>query len=188
MAYVREKKFGYVLELEDKPDNFKSLIKEFLSGHGFHIEEPIIPNEIIWSPRINLLQAFKKVPKEYKKSGVYRVYYDDTMIYIGCTQCDGTLKGKRQGMWARRQDFKSSLKGQRQTYFAIDKTMADYYYNGEKMPLDEYKRISHEFFVCHPDVSENLEQVLQQEYKDEHGDLPLLNRVENYVGSAKRVN
>ena len=26
-----------------------------------------------------------------------------------------------------------------------------------------------------------------QEYKDEHGDLPLLNRVENYVGGARKI-
>ena len=53
--------------------------------------------------------------------------------------------------------------------------------------ISDLYRIKHEFYPCHPDLARDLEFELQKEYKDEHGDLPLLNRVENFTGGAKKI-
>ena len=60
-------------------------------------------------------------------------------------------------------------------------------YNGKKFPMKDICRFSHRFFNCHPDLVRDIEYKVQKEYKDEHGDLPLLNRVENYVGGARKI-
>ena len=89
-------------------------------------------------------------------------------------------------MWSRRADFKSTLIDEKR-YKCASTDISKHFYDGKKMPESDLYRIKHEFYPCHPDLARDLEFELQKEYKDEHGDLPLLNRVENFTGGAKKI-
>ena len=188
ICYIRDKKYGVTIELEKIPQNFTTILKEHLKKYNIVAIEPEVIGEIKWSDPIRLDMMFKTTPSELKSSGVYKIYMDDKLIYIGSSDSYGRLRGKRAGMWGRRADFKSSLKGdKRQTYMDIPNLLSKYFYNGKKFPMKDICRFSHRFFSCHPDLVRDIEYKVQKEYKDEHGDLPLLNRVENYVGGARKI-
>jgi len=188
ICYIRNKKYGVTIELEKIPPNFTTILKEHLKKYNIVAIEPEVIDEIQWSEKIPLHKSIKPIPSQFKSSGVYKIYMDDKEIYIGSSDSDGNIPGKRLGMFGRRADFKSSLKGdKRQTYMDIPNLLSKYFYEGKKFPMKDICRFSHKFFSCHPDLVRDLEYKIQKEYKDKHGDLPLLNRVENYVGGARKI-
>ena len=96
-------------------------------------------------------------------------------------------------MWCRRADFKSSLynstikNGRPQTYSNIPQQISKLFYKGKKFPMKDCYKFEHEFFPCHPDQVRDIEETIQKEYKDIHGDVPLFNKVENFVGGARKI-
>ena len=90
-------------------------------------------------------------------------------------------------MWGRRADWKSTLLGCSR-YKCASSEITTHFYNGKEFPIEDLKRIQHEFFATHPDVAREVEFKLQKEYKDEHGDLPILNRLEKYIGGARKID
>ena len=110
ICYIRDKKYGVTIELEKIPQNFTTILKEHLKKYNIVAIEPEVIGEIKWSDPIRLDMMFKTTPSELKSSGVYKIYMDDKLIYIGSSDSDGRLRGKRAGMWGRRADFKSSGK------------------------------------------------------------------------------
>ena len=187
ICYIREKSYGVAIELEKVPDNFVITLKEHLKKYNIIPIEPEVLGEITWSYKIPLDMKLRKVPSQFKSSGVYNVYYDNQVVYIGSSDCDGNIKGKRGGMWSRRADFKSTLIDEKR-YKCASTDISKYFYDGKKMPESDLYRIKHKFYPCHPDSARELEFKLQKEYKDEHGDLPLLNQVENFTGGARKIN
>ena len=110
ICYIREKSYGVAIELEKVPDNFVITLKEHLKKYNIIPIEPEVLGEITWSYKIPLDMKLRKVPSQFKSSGVYNVYYDNQVVYIGSSDCDGNIKGKRGGMWSRRADFKSPFR------------------------------------------------------------------------------
>ena len=129
-------------------------------------EYPIWNN---WSDSIPLNVAGKYINKEvlreFKKTGVYKIFYKDETIYIGETR-----SVTRNGMLARRSDFLSTIKGG-------DK-IKNPYGNGtkflENFCLDDIKYVSHRFHVVHPIYCKDAELEQLQIFYDENEKLPLL--------------
>lgn len=189
ICYVRKKSSGTNIELEKKPINFDIKLKEFLSLYNITPEEPILDVNLIkinWSEEIPLNHFFKKVPTDFIKSGVYRVKYDNEIIYIGSSDTDGRIKGGRQGMWARRADFKSVLLGC-ERYKCASSEISKLFYNNEKFPEKDLYKIKHQFLPCHPDNARDLEFRIQKEYLIEFGQLPRLNIVTKSIGGARKI-
>ncbi len=111
ICYIRNKKYGVAIELEKIPQNFTIILKEHLKKYNIVPIEPEVIGEIKWSEKIPLHKSIKPIPSQFKSSGVYKIYMDDKEIYIGSSDSDGNIPGKRLGMFGRRADFKSSLKG-----------------------------------------------------------------------------
>ena len=109
ICYIREKSYGVSIEMEKIPDNFLEILKKHLNKYNITSLVAEKPSCIEWSEKIPLDYTFKKVPSTLKSSGVYRIWYNNQIIYIGSSDCDGNIKGKRGGMWSRRADFKSTL-------------------------------------------------------------------------------
>jgi len=187
ICYIRKKCYGVAIELEKVPGNFLFILKEHLKKYNIVAIEPEDLGEITWSNKIPLGFKFKKVPLEFISSGAYRVYYDNQIIYIGSSDSDGRIPGRRKGMWGRRADWKSTLLGCKR-YKCASSEITTHFYDGKDFPESDLNRIAHEFFACHPDSARELEFKLQKEHKDEHGDLPLLNRLDKYIGGARKIN
>ncbi len=180
--------------MEKMPPNFVNILKEHLLKYNISPHEPEPITEVKWFPKISLETQFGYgVPNIYKSSGIYRIYFDGKIVYIGSSDSDGRLPGKRAGMWGRRADFKSSLynstikNGRPQTYSNIPQQISKLFYKGKKFPMKDCYKFEHEFFPCHPDQVRDIEETIQKEYKDIHGDVPLFNKVENFVGGARKI-
>ena len=186
ICYIREKKYGVAIEIEKLPENFITILKEHLKKYNIVAFEPETIGEVKWSDKIPLDRKFKQVPTQFKSSGAYQVYFDNQIVYIGSSDCDGNIKGKRGGMWSRRADFKSTLIDEKR-YKCASTDISNYFYDGKKIPKSDLNRIKHEFYPCHPDSARDVEFKLQKEYKDKHGELPLLNQVENFTGGARKI-
>jgi hypothetical protein len=191
-AYLREKKYGISIESSNITYNLINDIKKLLRDNNIKVIEPIMPNEIVFSKKIKLNENITPIPEVYKSSGVYRVYFDDEIIYIGSSDCDGNIKGKRAGMWSRRYDFKSTLLERKENeapkrYQCAASEVKRIFYNNERFPESDLYRIEHDFFPCHPDLAREIEFNKQQEYYDENNKLPVLNRVSEFVGGAKFI-
>ena len=186
ISYVRKKCYGFAIELEKVPDNFQEVLKEHLKKYNIHAIESEMPLEINFTDKIGLDVNLKKVPKLFISSGAYRVYFDNDIIYIGSSDSDGNIPGRRKGMWGRRADWKSTLLGCNR-YKCASSEITKHFYEGKDFPIGDLKRIQHEFFACHPYVARDVEFKLQKEYKDIHGDLPIFNRLDKYTGGARKI-
>jgi hypothetical protein len=189
ICYIRTKLSGTTIQLERKPQNFDKILEEFLSHYNIVAEKPVSDInsiEVIWSEKIALNHIFKKVPIDFIRSGVYRVFYDDEIIYIGSSDADGRIKNNRKGMYTRRTDFKTTLLGC-ERYKCASSEISKFFYNNKKFPEKDLYRIKHQFFPCHPDNARDLEFKIQKEHKKQFGHLPKLNIVEYSTGGARKV-
>lgn len=187
-AYIRKRRYGLSIEASEITPKVLKEIKEILLKNNINVIEPVLPNEIIFSEKISLDKVFDRVPEKFKSSGVYRIYFDDELIYIGSSDCDGNIKGKRQGMWGRRYDFKSTLLEKPNARYKCAATeIKKHFYDNKMFPESDLCRITHDFFECHPDLARKIEFTLQGKYYEKHSKMPLLNQVDNYVGGAKKL-
>ena len=191
-AYLREKKYGISIESSYISPNLINSIKKTLKENNIQVIEPIMPAQIVFSKKIKLNENITPIPEEYKSSGVYRVYFDGEIIYIGSSDCDGNIKGKRAGMWSRRYDFKSTLLERQEheapkRYQCAASEVKKVFYNNDRFPETDLYRIEHDFFPCHPDLARELEFDIQQKYYDKNNKMPILNIVSEFVGGAKNI-
>jgi hypothetical protein len=186
ICYIRKKSYGVSIEMEKVPDNFLEILKNHLKKYNI---KPLLaekPNHIEWSEKIPLDYKFKKLPSFLKSSGVYRIWYDNQIIYIGSSDCDGNIKGKRGGMWSRRADFKSTLFEEKR-YKCASSEVKLLLYNNKEIPRSDIVKFQHQFFSCHPDIVRDIEFNTQKEYKQKYNNLPILNRVKNFTGGARKI-
>lgn len=170
------------LDEQSKQDIFNLLESNF----NIKIEipnKPLLSELTNWSDKIGFYQTSKDVTdyKKFIRSGVYKIWYNDEVIYIGETRCDKHVNpATRPGMWARRGDFRSTILG--------GNTIRNPYGNGtsylEKFSLDELDNIYHTFHYVHQDFCKEIELELLQEYYDTHNTLPILQSEHDY----KRIN
>lgn len=166
------------LDTNSKSDMIKLLENQF----NIKFEIPTKPklNELVnWSDKINIHSKASEVKnqKEYIRSGVYKIWYKDEVIYIGETRCDKILNpSTRPGMWARRGDFRSTILG--------GDSIRNPYGNGtsflQHFSLDDLNDIYHTFHYVHQDFCKQIEIELLQEYYDLHGSLPKLQSEHDY--------
>ena len=186
ICYIREKSYGVSIEMEKIPDNFLEILKKHLNKYNITSLVAEKPSCIEWSEKIPLDYTFKKVPSTLKSSGVYRIWYNNQIIYIGSSDCDGNIKGKRGGMWSRRADFKSTLFEEKR-YKCASSEVKSLLYENKEIPKSDIIKFKHQFFPCHPDVVRDVEFDIQKQYKQKYGDLPILNRVKNFTGGARKI-
>ena len=186
ICYIREKSYGISIELQKVPDNFLFVLKEHLKKYNINSITAEKPKNINWSEKIPLNYNFKKIPSTLKSSGVYRIWYNNQIIYIGSSDCDGNIKGKRGGMWSRRADFKSTLFEEKR-YKCASSEVKSLLYDNKEIPKSDIIKFNHQFFACHPDVAREIEFDVQTEYKKQYGQLPILNRVKNFTGGARKI-
>jgi len=189
ICYITSKPSGTIIQLEKKPQNFDKILEELLLKYNIVAEKPVLDInliDVIWSEKVALNKTFRKVPTDFIRSGVYRVFYDDEIIYIGSSESDGRIKDGRKGMWARRADFKTTLLGC-ERYKCASSEISKFFYNNKKFPEKDMYRIKHQFSPCHPDNARDLEFKIQTEHKKLFGQLPKLNVVKNNTGGARKI-
>jgi len=110
----------------------------------------------------------------YTRSGCYKVWHKNTLIYIGETRCQRGTGGGRPGMWARRGDFRSTVLGE---------NIQNPYGNATRF-LEEFGKdisnVSHTFHYVHPIYCKQAEEELLQEYYKKHKTLPILQHEKDY--------
>lgn len=136
-----------------------------------------------WSERIPLSLDSRRIPKdkivEYFKSGVYEIYHKDDLIYIGETR-----SSTRNGMWARRGDFRSTVKG--------GSRIKNPYGNGTKFlevfGYSEMSNVSHRFHYVHPQFCKQAELELLKTYYKKHNKLPILHDEIDINKTINKIN
>ncbi len=150
----------------------RALQKEF----KFDYDVPTYPTWKEWSPKIPLTASAKEVHNQelYTRSGCYKVWHKNTLIYIGETRCQRGTGGGRPGMWARRGDFRSTVLGE---------NIQNPYGNATRF-LEEFGKdisnVSHTFHYVHPIYCKQAEEELFQEYYKKHKTLPILQHEKDY--------
>ena len=88
------------------------------------------------------------------------------------------------GMWARRLDFLSTVRG--------NEEIKNPYGNGTKFievfGVEEIKNVSHSFHTVHPIFCKDAELEQLQMFYDEHGNLPALQSEIDYKRISKNNN
>ncbi len=162
-----------ILKLNGNKSEIDSAINLLLSSlNNINYEIPEYPKWDDWSEKIHIHIKARNVRnvQKYYKSGVYRIYLDDKIIYIGESRCDNQNFSKgRKGMWNRRSDFRSTILGN---------NIRNPYGNGSKF-LELFGRemlnlIWHDFHPVHSLFCKQSEIELLQDYYNEHGKLPAL--------------
>jgi len=139
------------------------------------------PNWESWSERIPLTTESKRIPKdkmtEYMKPGVYEIYREDELIYVGETR-----SSTRNGMWARRSDFRSTVRG--------GNRIKNPYGNGTKfleLFSDDLHLVTHRFHYVHPLFCKKAELELLNKYYEVHQRLPVLHDDIDYNRTIKQM-
>jgi hypothetical protein len=166
------------LDAQSKFDIISILESEF--NIKFEIPRKPKINELNnWSEKINIHSKASDIKnqKDYIRSGVYKIWYNDELIYIGETRCDKLLNpSTRPGMWARRGDFRSTVLG--------GDSIRNPYGNGtsflKHFSLNELDNIYHTFHYVHRDFCKEIEIELLQEYYDLNNTLPILQSEHDY--------
>lgn len=151
-------------------------ILEKLKGFfNFEYEMPKYPLWDSWSPKIPLTSSARKVfnYKRYTRSGCYKIWMNDEIIYIGETRCgieivNGKRSAGRPGMWARRADFRSTILG---------KNIQNPYGNATRFVElfgTDISNVYHTFHDVHPVYCKDAELELLRDYYKIHGKLPVL--------------
>lgn len=154
------------------------LIEYLRHKYNFDYDAPQYPTWNDWSPKISLTAKAKDVPNQhlYTRSGCYKVWHNDTLIYIGETRCQKG-NGGRPGMWARRSDFRSTILGEEiQNPYGNATRFVEEFGNGEAILAQTF----HTFHYVHPLYCKQAEQDLLQEYYTLHGTLPILQHEKDY--------
>jgi len=132
-------------------------------------DNPEYPEFGDWSDRVSMTTYNKPVPTEYIRSGVYKIYHNDDVIYIGETRCDGTVVS-RKGMWSRRSDFRSTVQSEGKVKNPYGNALKFL----ELYGVNELVNVSHEFHYVHPKYCKEAEKDLLKEYYTTHYTLPNL--------------
>jgi len=167
--YIQEQRNGNLL-LTGMNDEERELMKEVLVDLcDFVCDEPEYPELINWSDQVPMTRINEVIPTEYIRSGVYKIYHNNHVIYIGETRCDGTVVS-RKGMWSRRSDFRSTVQS--------DGKVKNPYGNALKFlelyGKEELNNVSHAFHHVHPKYCKEAELQLLKEYHAQHEVLPAL--------------
>ncbi len=176
MILIRPNKDSLILKdlTEIQMNSAIELLKEF----GADYDIPVYPKWDNWSEKIPLTSMREDVSEDWKKSGVYKIYHKDEIIYIGETR-----SSTRAGMWARRYDFRSTIKN--------NNKIKNPYGNGTKFlevfGIDEIENVSHQFHVVHPFFCKQAEIEQLKIYYDEHKKLPILHNDIDYDRTLKQI-
>jgi hypothetical protein len=168
---IQEQRNGNILitDVDPSKKHILTSIIEFYFPDEVEYETPEYPKFNKWSERVPLTRKGERVSKEYKRSGVYKIYHKDKVIYIGETRCDGEVVS-RKGMWSRRADFMSTV----QSNGKVKNPYGNALKFLEHYTLDDMKYVSHSFHYVHPKYCKEAELELLTEYYKEHNTLPIL--------------
>lgn len=143
-------------------------------------EKPKLSELTNWSEKIPFNATSKQFKnyKDFTRSGVYKIWYKDELIYIGETRCDKTINpSTRPGMWARRGDFKSTILG--------GDSIRNPYGNGtaflQNFSLEDLSDVYHTFHYVPAEFCKEIELELLKEYYEQHNKLPLIQSEHDYV-------
>ena len=150
---------------------------------------PEYPKWDNWSELIPLTFSGKCISKEklleFIKTGVYKTYHENNLIYIGETR-----SSTRHGMWARRNDFKSTVRGKLNQNGICTNGIQNPYGNGTKFleifGVEEMKNVSHRFHVVHSLFCKQAELEQLQMFYDKHKKLPVLHSEIDYNRITKK--
>lgn len=132
-------------------------------------DNPEYPEFDAWSDHVPMTRTREIIPSNYIRSGVYKIYHKDDVIYIGETRCDGTVVS-RKGMWSRRSDFKSTVQSNGKVKNPYGNALRFLELYGKK----ELNKVSHTFHYVHPKYCKEAELQLLEEYQVQHDTLPAL--------------
>ncbi len=190
--YLRERKTSLSIEMDfsiidkKKVKEIKKGMRALCREFDLNIIEPkSLRKPYRWAGPVGLhmkdiRHIDKGIANAARQSGVYRYYYDGILIYIGSSDMDGRIDGKRS-MWKRRLDLKDCLTptkdGRNKASSGKRRDILKAFYKGRsRFPKKDFNKITHEFLPCHPDMARGLEDEMLRDYKSKHGALPLLNR------------
>ena len=132
-------------------------------------DNPEYPEFDDWSDLVPMTRINEGIPTEYIRSGVYKIYHNLKVIYIGETRCDGTVVS-RKGMWSRRSDFRSTVQSNGEVKNPYGNAVRFLELYGK----EELNNVSHAFHYVHPKYCKEAELQLLKEYHAQHDTLPAL--------------
>lgn len=166
-----------IIKLDGSKSEIDSTINLLLSTfNNINYETPEYPKWEDWSEKIHIdtkASDIRNVEKYYK-SGVYRIYLNDEIIYFGESRCDNQGKG-RKGIWSRRSDFRSTITGN---------NIRNPYGNGSKFlelfGKEKTNSVWFDFHLVHSLYCKQAEIELLQNYYNEYNILPALQSESDY--------